>query len=61
MVRLIADGRDYLHSKKLIHRDLKTDNLLVNEEWICKIADFGISTVRTTVTREMTCIGTPGK
>ena len=61
MVRLIEDVRDYLHSKKLIHRDLKTDNLLVNEEWVCKIADFGISTVRPTVTREMTCIGTPGK
>ena len=54
-----AKGMSYLHSKKLIHRDLKTDNLLVNEEWTCKIADFGISTVRPTITREMTCVGTP--
>merc|ERR1712137_262211 len=50
---------DYLHSKKLIHRDLKSENLLVNNSWTCKVADFGISTVRPTITREMTCIGTP--
>lgn len=49
-----------MHDKKLIHRDLKPENLLVNNEWTCKVADFGISTVRPTITREMTCIGTPG-
>lgn len=51
--------RSYLHSKKLIHRDLKSDNLLINNEWRCKVADFGISTIRPTITRAMTCIGTP--
>ena len=51
--------RAHLHSKKLIHRDLKSHNLLVNSLWTCKVADFGISTVRPTITREMTCIGTP--
>jgi len=54
-----AKGVAYLHAKKLIHRDLKTDNLLVNNEWKCKVADFGISTVKPAITRTMTCIGTP--
>ena len=53
--------RAYLHSKKLIHRDLKPENLLVNKYWVCKIADFGISTVVPKNTRDMTCIGTPRK
>ena len=32
----------------------------MNKGWVCKVADFGISVVRPTVTRQMTCIGTPG-
>ena len=54
-----AKGMSYLHKRKLIHRDLKSQNLLVNETWTCKIADFGISTVKEAQTRTMTCIGTP--
>lgn len=53
-----AMGMQYLHSKKLIHRDLKPQNLLVNNKWVCKVADFGVSTIKTT-TRTMTAIGTP--
>jgi len=53
-----AKGIAYLHSRKVIHRDLKSQNLLVNSKWVCKVADFGISTVKSH-TRTMTCIGTP--
>lgn len=53
-----AKGIAYLHSRKVIHRDLKSQNLLVNNKWVCKVADFGISTVKSH-TRTMTCIGTP--
>jgi len=59
MAKDAAKGVAYLHSKKLIHRDLKTHNLLVNAGWDTKVSDFGISTVRPTITRAMTCIGTP--
>mmetsp|Transcript_5352 Transcript_5352/g.16777 ORF Transcript_5352/g.16777 Transcript_5352/m.16777 type:complete len:150 (-) Transcript_5352:1017-1466(-) len=31
------------HEADLIHRDLKPSNLLLNEECLCKVADFGLA------------------
>ena len=53
------DNRKYLHSKHVLHRDVKLDNLLVDAQWNCKVTDFGTSVIRPTVSRSMTCIGTP--
>ncbi|KAF7975594.1 hypothetical protein HWV62_9159 [Athelia sp. TMB] len=39
----ILTGLEYLHSKNILHRDLKADNILVEKSGVCKIADFGIS------------------
>jgi len=33
----------YIHSKKIIHRDLKLENILLDKENRCKIVDFGLS------------------
>ncbi|GLC45485.1 hypothetical protein PLESTM_001740800 [Pleodorina starrii] len=41
----VARGMDYLHQRKIIHRDLKAANLLMDENAIVKIADFGVARV----------------
>ena len=41
----ILNGVTYLHSMGLAHRDLKLDNVVVNEHGIMKIIDFGSAVV----------------
>eukprot|EP01128_Nolandella_sp_AFSM9_P008596 TRINITY_DN5283_c0_g1_i1.p1 TRINITY_DN5283_c0_g1~~TRINITY_DN5283_c0_g1_i1.p1 ORF type:complete len:397 (+),score=65.51 TRINITY_DN5283_c0_g1_i1:137-1192(+) len=40
--RQVCEGLGYLHSKKLIHRDLKSENILLNLNGHIHIADFGL-------------------
>ncbi|CAN0382305.1 unnamed protein product, partial [Hapterophycus canaliculatus] len=56
LARDIARGMQLLHSKKAIHGDLKSPNVLLTRENRAKIADFG--TARTI--EEITSMGTRG-
>ncbi|CAI5653683.1 unnamed protein product [Oreochromis niloticus] len=40
----IVSGVEYIHSKGLIHRDLKPDNIMFGQEKVVKIGDFGLVT-----------------
>ncbi|KAL8153670.1 hypothetical protein V2J09_011430 [Rumex salicifolius] len=44
----IVRGMNYLHhcSPPVIHRDLKSSNLLVDKNWTVKVADFGLSRIK---------------
>lgn len=43
LFRQIVQTLFYLHSKRILHRDIKLDNILINEKKKTKICDFGIS------------------
>lgn len=41
-----ALGLFYLHKMDIVHFDLKPSNLLVDESWNVKVADFGLAKLR---------------
>lgn len=48
-----ARGLQYAHSRGIIHRDIKPDNIMVNEHGIVKIADMGLAKMNTVTERSV--------
>ncbi|XP_021927301.1 serine/threonine-protein kinase MARK2-like isoform X8 [Zootermopsis nevadensis] len=57
--RQIVSAVQYCHQKKIIHRDLKAENLLLDSEMNIKIADFGFSNEFTPGSKLDTFCGSP--
>ncbi|XP_073279452.1 probable serine/threonine-protein kinase SIS8 isoform X1 [Primulina huaijiensis] len=60
MLRDICRGMMCIHRMKIIHRDLKSANCLVNKHWTVKICDFGLSKIMTDAPmKDSSSAGTP--
>ena len=56
----VLSGLKYLHSQKVIHRDIKPGNIFLNEKMEVKIGDFGLAAkVEYYGEKKMTICGTP--
>ena len=50
----------HVHDRKILHRDLKAQNIFLTKRGIVKLGDFGIARVLSnTVSRAKTVVGTP--
>nr|AAC20735.1 putative protein kinase [Arabidopsis thaliana] len=60
MLRDICRGLMCIHRMKIVHRDLKSANCLVDKHWTVKICDFGLSRIMTDENmKDTSSAGTP--
>jgi Tol biopolymer transport system component/predicted Ser/Thr protein kinase len=58
----VADGLAAAHEKGIVHRDIKTENLMMRKDGIVQIMDFGLAKLRgaSRLTKEGSTVGTVG-
>ena len=53
-------GLKHVHDRKIIHRDIKTQNIFLNTNGIVQLGDFGIAKIlKNTFEQCKTFVGTP--
>lgn len=54
----VAKGIKAAHKKGIIHRDIKPQNIVINDNGVVKITDFGIARAITSTTKNISVVGT---
>ena len=60
IIKMVLKGLQFLHAQRKIHRDIKAGNILLNDEGVAKLGDFGVSAQLTnSISKKVSKIGTP--